>query len=60
MALRLNQVIEANEGNNVAKIYRDSEWNEFLVRLDTGETYHAESKADAVATANLMLGNQPK
>lgn len=59
MALRLVQVIEANESECVAKIYRDTEWDEFIVRMEGEETYHAEDKADAVATAHVMLGNRP-
>lgn len=42
-------------------VYRDSEWNEFIVRLyyrDSGlyapADYHTTDKADAIATADEM------
>lgn len=47
-----------------AKVYRDSEWNEYRVTMsptDTPQrilaTYHADDKEDALATADRMLSD---
>lgn len=45
-----------------AKVYRDSEWNEWQVEFkrngvqDHKATYHASDKHDAVCTANYHIG----
>lgn len=60
MALRK---IETFTGNNrVAKVYRDSEWNEYRVTymLDgakiVGGDYHTDDKQDALDTAQVWVG----
>ncbi len=52
-------------GNKTAKVYRDSEWGGFCVRLYIGgklnapADYHTDDKADAIATAAAMVRPQP-
>ncbi len=52
--------IEAS-GDKTAKVYRDSEWDEYRVRLylngvlNAAADYHTEDKADAIATAAIMV-----
>ena len=36
------------------KIYRDTEWGEYICKAPTGETYHTECKEDAENTASIM------
>jgi hypothetical protein len=48
-------------GIAVARVYRDSEWNEYRVRILrnghplTALDYHTDDKADALDTAKFML-----
>jgi len=45
----------------IVKIYRDSEWNEFVCRLFVNgaelkdSSYHTDDKQDAIDTAQSML-----
>lgn len=54
---RLIETISA--GQSVAKVYRDSEWGEFVVSLFRAGVktadYHTEDKTDALQTARLMV-----
>ena len=51
-------------GDKTAKVYRDSEWDEYRVRLyihgelHAGADYHTGDKADAIATAAAMVEQQ--
>ena len=36
------------------KIYRDTEWDEYICKTPTGETYHTDNKKDAENTASIM------
>lgn len=53
---------EVNNGRKTAKIYRDSEWNEFRVRLyvdhvlNPASDYHTDDESDAFDTARVMVG----
>lgn len=38
----------------VIRIYRDSEWDEYIVKDSEGGTYHTDDKEDALATARRM------
>lgn len=57
MARKLLQTITT--GMNTAKVYRDSEWNEFVVQFYqcgvklVDASYHTDSKDDAIGTANI-------
>lgn len=51
-------------GNHVAKVYRDTEWNEWRVRfwyckvyLNEAD-YHTDDREDAMDTAMLILERQ--
>lgn len=52
------------QGDKMAKVYRDSEWDEFRVRLyirgelNAPADYHTSDKADAIATAAAMVRPQ--
>lgn len=59
MTRRLIQTVK--NGDNVAKVYRDSEWEEYVVRFFTcgaeqGTGYHTNDKKDALSTAHVMVG----
>jgi hypothetical protein len=51
-----------NNVDFIVKVYRDSDWDEYVCRLfANGEemvesSYHTDDKADALDTANRMLG----
>jgi hypothetical protein len=51
---------------HTAKVYRDSEWNEWVVKFAANGVklekadYHAGDKADAVDTANYHIGRIAK
>lgn len=51
-----------NNVDFIVKVYRDSDWNEYICRLfANGEemvdsSYHTDDKQDALDTANNMLG----
>lgn len=58
--MRLVQTIE--NGEKVAKVYRNSEWNEYVVRFyirgvhETTWDFHTDHKVDAVTTAKAWAG----
>lgn len=60
MGLRLIEVV--TKGTKAAKVYRDSEWQEFRVKFFdkcvhiTDADYHTDDKADAVSTAKWQIG----
>ena len=49
-------------GEFLVKVYKDSEWNEYICRLFVNgkemvdSAYHTDDKLDALDTANSMLG----
>jgi hypothetical protein len=49
-------------GDFLVKVYKDSEWNEYVCRLfingeeSVDSSYHTDDKQDALDTANSMLG----
>ena len=49
-------------GDFLVKVYKDTEWNEYICRLFVNGTemvdsaYHTDDKQDALDTANSMLG----
>lgn len=59
MALRLINTIEAD--SNTAKVYRDSDWNEYRVKFfasgvhQVDADYHTTSKEDAISTAESIV-----
>jgi hypothetical protein len=61
MSKKLIQVVGANVEWVQAKVYRDSEWNEYVVWLyigavrQTESDYHTTDKEDAIDTANSMV-----
>lgn len=60
MALKL--IMKITGPDESAKVYRDSEWNEYRVRVDGAgpeSTYHTDDKADAISTANYLCGIVP-
>jgi ribonuclease HII len=60
MARKLIDTIE--NGTAVAKVYRDSEWDEYVVDLEIDEIeqhdcgYSTDNKEDAINTAHVMVG----
>ena len=59
MTLRLINTIEAD--NSTAKVYRDSDWNEYRVKFfidgvhQVDADYHTDDKADAISTAESIV-----
>ncbi len=59
--MRLLNTIVGTEGRT-AKVYRDTEWDEYIVRLfvkgpeNKAAAYHSTYKDDAVNTAFTMVG----
>ena len=59
MTLRLINTVEDN--NNTAKVYRDSDWNEYRVKFFTDGVhqvdadYHTDDKQDAISTAESIV-----
>ena len=55
------KVYEVSSGNVTAKVYRDSEWNEFRVRfyfdgiLNEDADYFTTDKEDAIESANFAV-----
>lgn len=51
-----------NNVDFIVKVYRDSDWNEYICRLFANgaemysSAYHTDDKQDALDTANNMLG----
>lgn len=50
------KLIRTLEGTQTVKVYRDSEWDEYVVSVvgNPDADYHTNDRADAVATAELM------
>jgi len=59
MALRLLEKFD--RGNITVKVYRDTEWEEYSVRLykngieQINASYHCEYLDDAMSTASIMI-----
>lgn len=59
MARRLITKITNSATNRVAKVYRDTEWNEYVVEFyiagtkQAGASYHTDDLQDAEGTAGL-------
>lgn len=57
----MKRIHTETHGYKTAKVYRDSEWQEFRVRLyingqlNAPADYHTDEKADAIATAAAMV-----
>ena len=53
---KLHAVRNGAHGTSV-RIYRDSEWNEWQVRIPGAPdaTYHTDDRRDALSTAEVML-----
>tara|TARA_Y100001973_G_C5175332_1_gene321542 strand:+ start:712 stop:885 length:174 start_codon:yes stop_codon:yes gene_type:complete len=44
--------------NDVTRIYKDTEWNEYIVKVkgrSSDEWYHTDCKQDAINTARAMI-----
>lgn len=60
MSLRKIESVTNNETGKSATVYRDSEWNEYVVRFyvngkhQTEADYHTDSKPDAQMTARTV------
>lgn len=58
MATKLIQTIKDQGAGRVAKVYRDTDWDEFQVRYTLDgkalpkATYHTDDRMDAVLTAS--------
>lgn len=58
----MRKVYEARDDSNVVRVYWNSEWTEFEVRLIESasglviSTYNCDDKEDAIGTANCMIG----
>lgn len=59
--MTLRKIHTESNGPKTAKVYRDSKWQEFRVRLyingklNAPADYHTEGKADAIAMAAVMV-----
>lgn len=57
MSLRLVTSIASGHTNKVAKVYKDSEWQEYIVKCyhkgveQFNASYHTDDKDDAIGTA---------
>ena len=57
---RLRRIAMASEGVVVVKVFRNSEWNEYVVKAyvrdipRTGANYHTDDKQDALDTMHHM------
>lgn len=64
MARRLIETISGPNGDRVAKVYRDAEWNEYVVRftefwvnLPEASNHHTDDKLDALGTARHWVNS---
>lgn len=63
--MRLIDTIRNNRTNQAAKVYRDSEWNEYRVRfyqdghVQPAQDYHTDDKQDALDTARRVQAQEP-
>lgn len=61
MARKLIETIKNETLGNVAKVYRDAEWNEYVVVFcalgvkQEGADYHTDDKEDAINTARVFV-----
>ena len=46
--------------NADVKVYRDAEWDEYVVKVKgkPEASYHTDDKQDALATANIMAASE--
>ena len=51
------KVYEKSSQGHVVKVHRDSDWQEFIVKLDGYEpgSYHCQDKQEAIQNADHML-----
>lgn len=60
----MRAIYKVEAGNRTAKVYRDSDWNEYRVkywvddRLLLDADYHTEDKADAISNADYFVSSQ--
>jgi hypothetical protein len=58
--MKLIRTLSGTDTGYTAKVYRDSEYDQFVVRLFFNDdelvdaTYYADERADAIATAEIM------
>jgi hypothetical protein len=63
-AARLINTLKDDKSGRVAKVYRDTEYNEYVVKFYTNGTYHSkadfftDNKDDANATASMWIQNK--
>jgi len=63
MSKRLIKTLSSENGNKQAKIYRDSEWQEYIVEfyIDNNKqenaSSHTDDKEDAFSTANHFVSS---
>lgn len=53
MALRI-----VHKVNDSVKVYRDTEWQEFVVKANGEKRYHTDDKQDAIDTANIIAADE--
>lgn len=53
MALRLVHTV-----NDSVKVYRDAEWQEYVVKVNSEKRYHTDDKQDAIVTANIIAAEE--
>lgn len=60
MAMKKVYAVLSDDSVFFAKVYRDTEWNEYVVRYLVGQkmagTSHHDDKQDAINTANVEVG----
>lgn len=44
--------------NESVKVYRDSEWDEYVVKKDGKAVYHSDDKEDAISTAAIIAASE--
>lgn len=66
MARKRIETITNTKTGEFAKVYRDSEWQEYVVRfydkagaLKRAEDFHTDDKGDAQTTARSVIWHQP-
>lgn len=53
----MRKIAEISGKNGICKVYRDAEWNEWVVKPTWNEkaSYHTWDKADALQTASVIV-----
>lgn len=60
--MRVVETVGSVSSGRFARVYRDSEWNEYRVRFfrggkyESAADYHTDDKQDALDTATFVIG----